>query len=345
MIKRRETELDLLRIIALIAVILVHSIGALEIQFNNNIGNSNNIIIFINAIVTWQVPVYVMISGRFFLDPKREMTFHKIRKAICRLIIAFVVWNVIYQAYYILFGIYSDLNIKGIIVQFIQGPYHFWYLYMLIFLYIIVPFLRKIVESKKLMELFILLFLTFEFITLCGVDIPYVGETISYVSERMNFHFALGYSGYYMLGYYLYKYKLSKKIEILLYAVAIVLLIGLGFITLYRHSIVCSDPNKFTRYLMPNIALEASAVYVLFTKRISKHKFSDKSVKIITKLSELSFGAYLVHAIVNEFLVYIPFRFDNPLIMWAIDILIVFIVSNVIVWLLRLIPYIGKKIT
>lgn len=345
MIKRRESELDLLRIIALIAVILVHSIGTLKTQFNNNIGNGYKIIIFVNAIVTWQVPVYVMISGRFFLDPEREMTFHKIRKAVCRLIIAFVVWDVVYQAYYILSGIYSNSNIKGIITQFIQGPYHFWYLYMLVFLYMIVPFLRKIVESKKLMELFILLFLVFEFITLCGVDIPVVGETISYVSERINFHFALGFSGYYILGYYLYKYKLSTKMEILLYSVAIAFLIGLGFITLYRHSINCSDPDKFTRYLMPNIAIEASAIYVLFTKRISKHKFSDKSVKIITKLSELSFGAYLVHAIVNEFLVYMPFRFGNPLIMWVFDILIVFVVSNVIVWLLRFVPFVGKRIT
>ncbi len=66
-----------------------------------------------------------MISGRFFLDPDREMPFSKILRSVERLVLAFVVWNVVY---------------------------HFWYLYMIVGLYLITPFLRRIAEDKQLSE-------------------------------------------------------------------------------------------------------------------------------------------------------------------------------------------------
>ena len=79
--------------------------------------------------MTWQIPIFVMILGRFFLDPERMVTIKKVKSAILRLCIAFVVWNVIYQLFYIITGLNSSLNWKGIIVQSVQGPYHFWYIY------------------------------------------------------------------------------------------------------------------------------------------------------------------------------------------------------------------------
>lgn len=346
MIKRRETELDILRIIALLAVILIHALGMFDDEFS--VDNTNyKILTFISAIITWQVPVYVMISGRFFLDTERKITVRKIINSLLRLVIAFVVWNIVYQTYYILNGTYNNLNIKGILSQAIIGPYHFWFLYMLICLYAIVPFLRKISENKRLMEYFIILFLLFEFVTYYGTELPLIGSTLADVLVKTNFHFAIGYSGYYILGYYLYKYKLPNKFEFLLYGVAAVLLVATGTATVYRASIEGFNGEWFTKYLMPNIVVEASAIYVFFTKRVSKHQFSDKAVKIITKLSEYSFGVYLVHALVAQIIVdFVPIPNSvNPLFVLFVDILIVFAISNIIVWLLRFIPIIGKKIT
>lgn len=346
MIKQRETNLDILRIIALLAVILIHTFGMYDDIVSKNEINAK-IFTFVSAIITWQVPVYVMISGRFFLDTERKITGKKIVNSVWRLVAAFVVWNIVYQAYYILTGTYSDLNINGILSQAIVGPFHFWYLYMLICLYAIVPFLRKIAENKRLMEYFIILFLLFEFLTYYGTELPLIGSTVSEVLVKTNFHFAIGFSGYYILGYYLYKYKLSDKLEFLLYGIALILLIAAGIATVHRASVEGCNGEWYTKYLMPNIAVEASAIYVFFTKRVSKHQFSDKSIKLITKLSEYSFGVYLVHALVAEVISgfnLIPINI-NPLISLAVNVLIVFVISNIIVWLLRLIPFVGKRIT
>ena len=62
--KNRQTELDLLRLIAMMGVIVMHiklSGTVPHTQFGSTMYHG------IWASVTWCVPVFVMISGRFFL--------------------------------------------------------------------------------------------------------------------------------------------------------------------------------------------------------------------------------------------------------------------------------------
>ena len=69
----REIELDLLRILAMLAVIIVH-IGAGETDTLSHTDINWKILTFFGAVMTWQIPCFVMISGRFFLDPERTVT-------------------------------------------------------------------------------------------------------------------------------------------------------------------------------------------------------------------------------------------------------------------------------
>ena len=139
--KKRETELDILRLLAMLAVIWVH-VGGMETGSLPTADPNCQWLIFLKSVMTWEIPVYVMISGRFFLDPDREMPVSKILRAVERLVLAFVVWNVVYQIWYIGRNTYTGLNWKGIASQALIGPYHFWYLYMIVGLYLITPFLR-----------------------------------------------------------------------------------------------------------------------------------------------------------------------------------------------------------
>lgn len=345
MVKKRQVELDLLRILALIAVIMVHCTG---IRTNNDVSVVyNRIVTFILATITWEVPVYVMISGRFFLDPGRPVNSKKIKKSIFRLVIAFCFWDVIYQLYYIVSGNYSGLNWKGIVNEFITGPYHLWYLFMCIGLYAITPFLRIFMKEKRLMEYFIILFFVGETFNYYGIMIPGIGNAIAEVFEKTNFHFALGFSGYYILGYYLYHYDVPKKMEISLYTAGIICLIGTGGLTVLRSIVDGTGGEWYCKYLMPNVIVEAVAIYVFFVKRVSKIRFSNYAKSCISKLSEYSFGVYLIHALVAELFIYtkIAVTCKNPLLMLLLITVAVFIVSSVTVHLIRMIPYIGKKIT
>lgn len=340
--KKRETELDILRLMAMLGVIFTHACG---IETDSVV--TRNMMTFLIATVTWHVPVFVMISGRFFLDPDREITAAKLKKSIARLVIAFVFWNVIYQAYYILTDTYSNLNWKGILSQSMLGPYHFWYLFMLVCLYMVTPFLRKIAEDKRLMEYFIVLFLVFEFLTMYGPDLPLVGATVSQIVDKTNFHFALGFSGYYILGYDLHRYPLSGKKEIGLYALGIAMLLFTGLATVWKTLRGAEGEEWFSKYLMPNVVIEAAALYTFFINRISRIRFSEKASAVISKLAEYSFGAYLVHALVLAFSEVIHWNDVplNPILVVTLRVVFVFAVSTAATALIRKIPLIGKKIT
>ena len=343
----RETELDLLRIIALLAVISVHCTGMGNTDDMSMSNPAKLILVFFDSIVTWQIPIYVMISGRFFLDPERNVSKDKVLKSIWRIVLAFIFWDIIYQVYYVVSGTYSGLNWKGILSQTLVGPYHFWFLFMIVCLYAITPFLRKIVIDKRLTEYFILLFFAFEFLYGYGNDLPVLGSIISEIVTKTNFHFAIGYSGYYVLGYYLYRHNISKQYEKFFYIIAVILVFITSYATIHRVILDGVNSEVYTGYLKPNIIIIACAIYIFFVKRISKIHFTERITKLITSLSEYSFGVYLIHAMIIEVLGLLGISpvIITPLIMHPLIVVLVFIVANIAVGLFRIIPVIGKRVT
>ncbi len=340
--KKRETELDILRILATLGVIFTHACG---IETESAV--TRNIMTFLIATVTWHVPVFVMISGRFFLDPKRNVSSDKLCKAIGRLATAFLLWNVVYQIRYLVTGAYAGLNWKGVLAQAVIGPYHFWYLIMLIFLYAIVPFLRKITEDKKLMEYYIVLFLAFEFLTMYGPSLPLVGAVIDQMVIKTNFHFALGFSGYYILGYYLYRYPLSGKKEMGLYMLGAGMLLFTGLATVWKTVSGAEGEEWFSKYLMPNVVIEAAAIYSFFVNRIGRIALVPRIAAGISSLAEYSFGVYLIHALVLDCSSSIPWNAFpmNAVLIVAVRVAFAFAVSTVLTVLIRKIPCVGRKLT
>lgn len=74
-IKSRQSNFDLLRIISTISVVLIH--------VNATVANSNNISIvgfnicsLINIITRFSVPCFVMLSGAFILNNERMQTIN-----------------------------------------------------------------------------------------------------------------------------------------------------------------------------------------------------------------------------------------------------------------------------
>lgn len=305
MLKQRELEFDILRLIATVAVIATHVCGS---QIHTLSVTSSDFIWLniIQSAITWDVPIFVMISGRFFLDPEKKKSLRTLyQKSIKHLVIAFLIWSAIYTGYYILMGRVDNDNVfmwKEYIYEFVTGPYHLWYIFMIVGLYVASPILRKITEEKQLMEYFIILFLVAQFLQQYGTRLPLIGVIVTAILGKTYFHIALGYAGYFVLGYYLYKYGVPSKLEKWIYTLTI-LLIVFSCVGTSLDSLHGGELNEFlSTYQTPNIIIESCGIYVFFIKHVAKIQFSNIAKKGLALFGRWGLGIYLSHALMLELL-------------------------------------------
>ncbi len=348
----RTLYFDILRITATFAVILLHvSCTYWDTNTFNFDWNVRNIY---DSAVRWCVPIFVMISGALFLNPEKQISIKKLyTKNIVRIISAFFLWSTIYTLYD--FFITGNHDFKKLIVYFFNGPYHFWFLFMIVGIYISIPILRQVAKDKTTTKYFLIIAFIFTFalpllLIIISKALPFITtKSIAIISllykinESIDLKIIAGYSGYFILGYYLNTNNLSKhKKPIYLLSIISFILIATFTALLYFSNGGISA--LFYDYLSPFVLFEAIAVFVFIKNFTSKIKFSPKSINIITKISNISFGIYCVHILIIGLLSLFGIsstRF-NTIISIPILSILVFVISLFIANCLHKIPFCRK---
>ena len=342
----RRTYLDVLRIFASFAVILLHV--SAQKWYDAGVGtfdwNMSNIY---DGLVRWAVPVFIMISGSLFLDKDKPLK-DIYKKYILRIAIAFLTWSFIYA---LVSYLQDGTPLKLCIFAFIKGPNHLWYLLMIMGLYAIIPFVKLIIKDKPLTKYYLILALIFTFILPeCISTMPLYFKTLggifSKVYKNINLHFVLGYTSYFILGYVLIKKELSSKNKIIVYILGIVGFISTILLTYITSKNFNIRNTVFYEYLTINVLCESIFIFVLFKEFLFKHKFKEKTKLILSKLSKYSFGAYLVHMLIVKELGY--FQINGLTLNTAVYIplftALVFVISYAISALINQIPLLKKYI-
>lgn len=301
-ISDRLLYLDALRVFATFAVIMLHTscygwyafdVTSIKWQVLN----------FFDSVVRWCVPVFVMISGALFLN--RDYSVKTILKHILRIAIAFLIWSIFYNT--IAKSILGQKSIYLSIYDIVAGHYHLWFLYMIVGLYVIVPILKPIVRPDTTCKYFLFLSLLFAFIipqayTIYDFFVKGQGyiPALILIKNRTSLYFPLGYSGYFVLGYFINKAHLSKKLRYSIYIMG-----GMGFIlTIVLSSATSIYTHKateiFYNYLSANVLLESCAIFTFFKSVCSCNE--SKLLQRICKLSPYCLNAYLIHAFLLEFI-------------------------------------------
>lgn len=288
--KKRDINLEALRVFATFCVIMLH-VSASNWGYIDVNTKSWEILNIYNSLVRFSTPIFVMISGVFLLDCKKNISIQGIfKKNIKKVAIAFVFWSFFYA---IIPVISNKSSHTEFLKNFVAGHFHMWFLYMIIGIYIITPFLRKIAENEQLVKYFLVLSFIFVFLFKLLSVIPVISDIISVINTKMSINFVLGYTGYFFAGYYL-KNKPVKNPKIIYFLGVI----AIGF-TIFATKYVTKLQNKayieFFSYYMPNVLIVSVAVFVLFLNL----KIPEKFDKIVIILSNLSFGVYLIHPFVN----------------------------------------------
>ena len=358
--KSRNTYIDLLRIAATFGVIILHTAAS---RWDDTPVNTFNwqIMNLYDSLVRFAVPVFVLISGVFHLRPnktgitlKEEMRI--IYKKIFRILCALIFWSVIYAGlnmaakYFIKnepITLYNIIKIPG---EILLEPafYHLWFLYMIIGLYLLTPILRIFVNNceRKYIEYILILFF------IIGTCIPLINAFLniySVFSGRTIFFNVVeltGYMGYYIAGYYFANNKLKNRTIISIYMLAafslLFTIIGTSIISICKNE----PRDELYGYLMPNTMFVAYGAFIFFKRKYENFNFSEKAIKIISKISKDTFGIYLIHALV--LLIFSTIGINtliiNPVITIPIISIMVMAISEMGTIIINKIPILNKYI-
>ncbi|ORY22728.1 hypothetical protein LY90DRAFT_675769 [Neocallimastix californiae] len=244
---------------------------------------------------------------------------------------------------------------------FVVGEEYLWFIYMIIGCYMISPFLRLFSDNIVLARYFLGLCLFWGSLvpTLRNIFTSYkynnAKNELDTWTNRWHFHFTLGFVGYFVAGYHLMKHVTIKNIfiRIILYVFGIADAIAICYFTI---SLEVIDKKKYSKDFRDTytltIAIYSIILFIFFKHEIGRIKFSEKAIKIISKLSSLTFGMYLSHMIIKTMLPkYIGisqtkfFSINySPVIGVPIFCIIITILSLLISYVLSIIPILNRYV-
>lgn len=343
--KKRIFYLDLLRIFAVLSVVMIHvagpSVTAPVSKTDFIFGN------ILDSISRMGVPVFVMISGAMMLDEnKNQKTSAFFKKYVLNLAVLLLIWSAIYTLTYnvIIKLINSErITLYSIVRSFVIGHYHMWFLYMIIGLYLITPILRLFVkrENKSHVLYLILVLTVLGFIS--DTLKPYDNSYLNLLAELLDsFKLPLGYLAYYLIGWYLYNFRLKKPLNITLFVLGALSLI---YTALSTYFLTEKFGTAVTNYRDTSLnVLLIGVAFFLAIQALCKKTDGGIFARPVLSASKLTFGVYLIHELfVTLFLNIIPVSIF-PLLRIFIVWLTVVICSFIAAFAISKIPFIKKVI-
>lgn len=371
--KIRLVWVDVLRLVAMLMVIAGHSVDIYNATPQDDPMNGFWGA-FIGSLMRPSVPLFAMMTGLLLL-PIGESASSFYRRRIPRVLIPMLFWSVIYYLIPWLTGVvglnksvisvlfpfefapsqeWGDAvsNIAMIPLTFNGYTTHMWYLYMLIGLYLFMPFFSAWVEKNDhtLIRTYIILWG-------CSLILPYLAQLLSpnlfgvcAWNQFGTFHYFAGFTGYLLLGHLLGKGNPlpSRKIVavgVMLYFAGYVVTYT-GFTTIMAQYSYEQAPDlieMFWQFCSPNVVLMAIGLF-LIAQRVKIR--SERWQRVLQSTTRCSFGAYLMHYIfIGPVIILLsPLGLPTPVCV-IVTVAIVFAVCWACTWAIyRFMPRIAKYI-
>lgn len=343
--KVRESNYELLRIIAMFFIVVWHVI----IHGNLLASTTGKLNLLINALelfIIVHVSIFMLITGYF--QSKSKFRFKKL------LLLILEIWfyNFFINTFLLLSGLVKYTNAEYLSQIMFYNFSSYWYIQCYIIVYLLSPFLNRLINNCSRREIKILII-----ILLCCFSIfPSLTFNLSYnaTGSTLEHYILLYFIGAYINKYhlndtFLNKFTVRKKRIVYLF---IYFLTWLFNFSLFYLSSRLSNTNssivqyicsflQFTKfyYSRPLVIIQSLSIFMLFGTFHFKNK-------IINKISGLTLGIYIIHeAIYLKSNLYIWLGIDgNGVINQKFIIVKVFVVSLIIFTGCLLLDLIREKI-
>ncbi len=327
--KQRESNFELLRIIAIIMVISIHTVASMIlVAFPEKLTWKYCAVIY--SISHTAVPIFIMLTGFFSYKSKSNL-----KPRIKKLVIPYLTYFFIFLIYLLIY-LPENLSIRSLLsIQFFslttgKSPNYFgqmWYFYLLFAVILLSRFINILIDNldRKMHKKLIIILISFFF------AIPTMNAVFDI---QVLFAFAMSdlkllllvFITYYIIGAYFNKYdiKIKKAVSMSIFIWGTVLVYMLSYIWSVYHpgaelmymiggeNVISSEKiiqlhegGGFTKSFM-----NYDSIFILFSSSGLLLFFKELKVrrsKIINYLASLTFGVYINHIFVRDFLIkYLP---------------------------------------
>lgn len=319
-IDKRDYRLDVLRALAILMIVLMHSPMPASVP--------GYVLSGISYLTAPGLVLFFVISGALLLD-NRLSTKDFLKRRFSKILYPTFFWTLFYIGVNIVVdGQSIPCTIKALLSFPFSAQGHgvLWFMYTLAGLYLLVPVLSRWLQraSKREVEFYLLLWV----VTLIY---PYLALWLEINESNTGvLYYLAGYVGYFVLGYYLkhyYKYRIWHVVG----AVAIAIVIP---IVLYSSKMEF-DFYSMLWYLSLPVASLAFTIYVLVMR------LPNKRLALVGMVSKLSFGIYFVHIFIMRNIIWNLDVINQMLGLVQIPVIAIatFLLSLLLSWLISKLPF------
>jgi surface polysaccharide O-acyltransferase-like enzyme len=287
--KNREIQYDYLRVIAVIAIIMVHSIPAQAANDTQQLFSA----VFMPVLLSF-VGIYFMLSGLFILDHGTENILAFYKNRFRTIVIPFGFYTGIYYFYYNVYlgqenpGVFAHIKswFFGWLTETTPMAPHMWFMYVILGLYLCAPFLSRMLKAMTDHELTIFLIM----ILIIQSLFVYLQPLGLLPGEFFQYMIFKGWLIYFILGYALKRlYHNSSYFPFLAAGLA-----GFALTMIQKYFTPSFTPGIHD--MAPTMIAMASASFLFF------ERYGTVSIPVLTKacgfISRHSYCMYLIHYLV-----------------------------------------------
>ncbi|AKJ98018.1 membrane protein [Pseudomonas sp. Cab53] len=289
--RAHDSNLDFVRVVACLAVVLLH-VSARPIYMQGELsmwawflGDA------VSSLTHWCVPVFVMLSAVLILGNAKTTYRHILTSRVPRMLAVLFISSVIYALWmkYFQQAFVWTAFLRAIVLG--QPYYHLHFFYLIIGLYLIAPPLSQAVVNMQEKDL------RNAVIATCTLTmVTFAWSTFSRTYTPNGGSFSWSYISYFLLGYYLYKFRPNLPYAMIAWLGYLVTVVG-TFALAYGFGSAYTWKLYFFSYFSPTVFAMSIGVWGLSLQVAQKVRIPG-----LKRLAPLTLLVYILHPIFMELL-------------------------------------------
>lgn len=313
----RDYKLDLIRAIACLMVVLMHSPNPMS-------GLGSVECVGISLFTMPCIGLFFMVSGALLL-PVRMSYFDFLKRRLGKVLMPTLLFTLFYIGVAMCYG---EVEVKSLLTTIcsipfsVQGHGVLWFMNTLIGIYLAAPILSSFLEraTKRELQFVLLLWL----VTMCWPLLSLILQVNT--SNTSMLHLFSGYTGYFVLGYYMRRYPMR------LHAIVFSLLLFVPFAACLLAKLRGLEVDFYSvfGYLSIFCVMMCVAWWQMVMQFVQPDRMSMWVKKWLEDFSNCSFGIYLIHIFIMRRVIwhFAPLENTPPIIQFFTT----FIVTTLISW-------------